>query len=133
MANVYPSLSSMGWVTDVSVKADKILMDFITANYSQSIIFRGKIKSLAYCIHKARDMAALQENLQLIVTALLSGYYDNAEVSVRIVPLEKNGAVDNVDNMDIRISAIVTENGIRYSLGKLVQYVNSAISKITAL
>ncbi len=133
MANVYPSLSQMGWVTDVSVKADKLLMDFITANYSQSIIFRGKIKSLAYCIHKARDMMALQENLQLIVTAMLSAYYDNAEVSIRVVPLDKNGTVDNVDNMDIRISAIVTQNGVRYSLGKLVQYVNSAVSTITAL
>lgn len=132
MSYPYPSLTSTGWITDPLQRADLILYDFFVANYSQSIIFRGQIKSLPYYIHRNRDMSVLRDVLQTAITTLLNSYYDSAEISIKISPIKNAlGIVDNEFTMDIQLSAIVIQDGKRYSLGKLINVENSSVSKIS--
>lgn len=133
MAVPYPSLSAIGWVTDAAVKADKILCDFITANYSQTILFRGKIKSLAYYIQHQQSEHELEETLHLNITRLLEAYYDSCDVNIKITPIEVNGVVESDNRLDIRIDAIVVQDGTRYSLGKIVSVVNNKIGQILSI
>lgn len=131
MSSPYPSLTATGWITDPVKRADVLLYDFFVANYSQSIIFRGQIKSLAYYIQRNTDMFVLRDTLQTAITSLLNSYYDGAEVSVKITPVKNAlGVVDNDSNMDIQISAIVIQDGKRYSLGKLISVENASVKKV---
>lgn len=132
MSNAYPSLTTTGWITDPAQRADVLLYDFFVANYSQSIIFRGKIKSLSYFLQRHQDIFVLRDVLQQALSSLLNSYYDSAEVSIKVVPVADDaGNVANEFSMDIQISAIVIQDGKRYSLGKLVNVTNAKVSKIT--
>lgn len=131
MSNAYPSLTSTGWITDPAQRADLLLYDFFVANYSQSIIFRGKIKSLSYFIQRNTDLFVLRDVLQQAISTLLNSYYDSAEVSIKIIPVtDDNGNVSKEFTMDIQLSAVVIQDGKRYSLGKLINVVNASVSKI---
>lgn len=132
MSYPYPSLTSTGWITDPLQRADLILYDFFVANYSQSIIFRGQIKSLPYYIQRNRDVSVLRDVLQTAITTLLNSYYDSAEISIKISPVKNAlGIVENEFTMDIQLSAIVIQDGKRYSLGKLINVENSSVNKIS--
>lgn len=131
MANSFPTLSTLGWVQDVSIKASQILYSFFVANYSQTILFRGKIQSLPYLIHRMSDLTVLRDTVQNAVTLLLNSYFDSAEVTVTLTPIKsESGQVFNEDNLDLQIKAIVTQDGKRYSLGRLVSIANKNIVDI---
>ncbi len=131
MANSFPTLSTLGWVQDVSIKASQILYSFFVANYSQTILFRGKIQSLPYLIHRMSDLTVLRDTVQNAVTLLLNSYFDSAEVTVMLTPIKsESGQVFNEDNLDLQIKAIVTQDGKRYSLGRLVSIANKNIVDI---
>lgn len=131
MANSFPTLSTLGWVQDVSIKASHILYSFFVANYSQTILFRGKIQSLPYLIHRMSDLTVLRDSVQDSVTKLLNSYFDSAEITVTLSPVKsENGQVLNEDNLDLQIKAIVVQDGKRYSLGRLVSIANKNVVDI---
>ena len=131
MANSFPTLSTLGWVQDVSIKASQILYSFFVANYSQTILFRGKIQSLPYLIHQKSDLTVLRDSVQNAVTILLNSYFDSAEITVTLTPVKsENGQVLNEDNLDLQVKAIVTQDGKRYSLGRLVSIANKNVVDI---
>ena len=81
MTNPYCSLDTVGFVKEPAVIAERVLADYLSTNYSQSIIFFGKLKSLQRTIQlNAGNMdltaAAIGEDLH----ELLSAYLDNVTV-----------------------------------------------------
>ena len=50
MTNTYYALDTVGFVTEPAVIAERVLADYLSTNYSQSIIFFGSLKPTRFGI-----------------------------------------------------------------------------------
>ena len=79
----YPSLSEDGWVRDSLQKADYLFGDFFVANYSQTVIYPGKVSSLPYIIQQySGDPNSTAEALEKQLIEYFSEYFPNVECQV---------------------------------------------------
>lgn len=140
MGNVVPTLSGGGWLRGMSERADALVSYFLVSDYSQSLAHLGKVKSLPYYIQQyGKDPAKLKSEAERKLSELLDAYFESASVSVTIVEpdMESNqtaGAFKPADGrLDLRFNVIVREDGKNYSLGRLVSYMNSTLSRVVDL
>lgn len=121
------TLDSAGYLSDPPLIIDRILNNFAVANYSQSIVHYGQIKSLAWLIQRyAQDKYGLQSSIKESLEIMLSGYFDTVDVNVSIEPtLEETEVKQNI------IIDVMVSRGIQtWSMGKLLQTVNNKLFKI---
>lgn len=127
MGNQVPTLSASGWTNDVSEKADKLMSYYFVSEASQSNMYLGNITSLPYQIQQnGHNEVELQRMVQKELEGLFGRYFDTAVVEVSTdKPL-----ANDPNRINLRVSVIVTEGGRNYSLGRLVEVLNSNIQRI---
>lgn len=129
----YPSLDSTGWITKPEAKADAVMLDYLQANYSQTVLFKGLVKSFQYTLqqnqHKpTRLQSAVEEDLKSIYGA----YFDLAEVQCRVT--EKGKEYTGSDSAyDVEISVDVLQNGARVSIGRYLSVIDGKLMEIAPL
>jgi len=125
-------MSTIGWIGTVAAKADYELSCFITCNRSQSVLFSGSITSLQYLIKQyARRPTELQSALHTALDGIMSSAFkgDKVDLDVQVrVPDSTKPA-----ELSIQFSCTITVDGMTYTVGKLVQVIDSRILAIRTL
>lgn len=133
-SNVYPTMDSVGFLTNPRSKAERILTDYLGSNYSQSNIFLGKVKSLIYAIkNNTNNMPATAAQVRNDLTELYNAYLDNVTVEVDIVPLTLSNGSSESSRYDLQIAIQYLSNGVLESLGKTIQMDNTGLLRIVTL
>ena len=130
MSKKIPTLSSSGWVSEVSEKADKAISYFFVSDHSQTALYPGNVSSLAYIVQQyGNDALALLSEMQRRVQTYMSHQFDEANVSVTLA------AVTEPDNGQINLKLLISvqENGKEYSIGRLIKALNSKVQEIINL
>ena len=126
-----PTLSTQGWVTDPSMKFDKLLADFFLADHNQSYIYKGSIVTLQGLIEKnGNRINSLIGELQRSLTSYLERYYTAVDVEVRP---ENNTITDPKGRMTLIISVGVNDKGTQKQFGRLLESNNGAMQRIKNL
>ena len=127
MGNPLPTLSSSGFVSGIAEKADRLMSYYFTSEASQSNLYRGEVTSLPKQIQLlGNDEAALAARIRTELERLFGNYFDGVEVNVSTdIP---NTADPN--RINVTVSATLIDGGQQYSLGRLINVVNSRIAKI---
>ncbi len=126
-SNVLPTLSTSGWVTAISEKADRLLAYFFEADGLQSSIISQRVYSLPFILQQFKgDGYTISKEIQSKLSSYLSEYFDGVEVQTDFTEAT-NG------DIEIKIYANLTENGKDYSLGKLIVLADNNISKVIGL
>ncbi len=126
-SNVLPTLSTSGWVTAVSEKADRLLAYFFEADGLQSSLYKERVYSLPFIISQYDgDPHAITREVQTKLSSYLLQYFDGVEV-------QAEHEVDESSRINIKIYAKLSEKGKDYSLGKLVVLADNNISKVISL
>lgn len=123
-----PTLSSSGWVVQISEKADKLLSYFFTSEASQSEVFVGSISSLPDIIKKCgHDDLELRSTMERTMRIYLERYFSAVDIVVTVESPE-DGSADNRTNVIVHVK--VYEEGNAYEVGHLIEVVDSAIQRI---
>lgn len=126
-----PTLSTQGWVTDPSMKFDKLLADFFLADHNQSYIYKGSIVTLQGLIEKnGNRINSLIGELQRSLTSYLERYYTAVDVEVKP---ENNTITDPKGRMTLIISVGVNDKGTQKQFGRLLESNNGAMQRIKNL
>lgn len=121
------TLDSAGYISDPPLIMDRILNNFAVANYSQSVVHYGQIKSLPWIIQRyAQDKYGLQAGIKESLEIMLAGYFDTVDVTVTIEPEVEGLEV----KQNIIVDVIVSRGVQSWSMGKLLQLVNNKLFKI---
>lgn len=129
--NVVPSLDSSGWQTGVAQKAEKLFAYWLTSERSQSNI-HGNIESLPSIIQRYKnDNVELEQDVKRSLSDLFVDYFESVSVEVRVEPID--GPNSPSARMNIKISLLVRQNGLKYSLNRLLTASNKTITKIKDL
>lgn len=124
--------STTGWTSSLNEKADGILSHFFEADAFQSNLYMGNISSLQYLIQQYNnDIVQLIGNARRALEQYLGRYYPQGV----IVTMSSNGTDPSFTGgeLDLTISATVTEGDVQYSFGYLVSAENSIINKIARI
>ena len=125
-SNILPTLSTAGWVTAITEKADRLLAYFFEADVEQSALYKDKVYSLPNIIKdNSGDAFAITNKVREALSLYLYNYFDAVDVQ------SEHDIVDN--KINIKIYANLVENGKEYSLGKLVVLADNNISKVISL
>ncbi len=130
MSQPVPTLDSSGWVTGLSQKADRLFSYWITSQYSQTELFRGRVRPLSWLLQQygTSDLLSLQDAIQAALNDLYAAYFSQVVVNVSVDPYAADDSM-----LDIRIDISVYENGLAYSVGSLLSTNGTILSKITPL
>lgn len=124
-----PTLSTQGWVTDPSIKFDKLLADFFLADHNQTYFYKGNVKSLQGLIEKnGSEINALISDLNTTIKTYLERYYDMVEVNVSAA---NNQYTDPKGRMQLNISIGVNDRGTQKQFGRLLEANNGAMQRIS--
>ena len=125
MANKIPTLSTVGLVGDAAIKADRCLAYFFSSDGLQSNFYRGGVKSLSEILQASgQNQTTQKDQIRTALESLFGNFFDRVSVTVTIV--------ENTDlaTTDIQTDIIVDQDGQRFSVGRLVQTIDSKIQNI---
>ncbi len=132
-ANTYPTLDTVGFITNPRSKAERILADYLGSNYSQSNVFLGRVKSLTYAIkNNTNDIVKTAQQVNDDLSTLFNAYLDNVTVDVQPQPI-KNSLQQDTSRYDLQIKIQYLNNGVLESLGKTIQLDNTGFLRIASL
>lgn len=115
------TLDSAGYISDPPMIVDRVFNYFSVANYSQSMVHYGQIKSLPWLIqHHAQDLYGLEHAIKDALEVMLSGYFDSVNVDCQIRP-----EIEGVEvKQNIIVDVVVSRGFESWSVGKLLRMVN---------
>lgn len=126
-----PTLDAKGWLTKPEDKAEEILVNYLTADYSQSVLLnQGAVRSFQYTLKNTlADQIALRNAITDDLTALYNPYFDLTypTVSITLPGKEYNGSDVAYD---IGIDLIIVHEKRRFSLGKILEVKNRKLFKV---
>lgn len=126
-----PTLSDLGWVTNPTVKMDKLLSHLFEADVIQSYTFKGSVSSIQGIIAQyGHDINALVAQLRSKLEKYLQAYYDVATVELTA---NTNPSENPTDKITLVMYATVVEDGQQYSVGKLLGQVDGSFKVIRNL
>lgn len=125
----YPTLSETGWITGIRQKVDTMFAHYLTANHSQSYIFRGAVKSMAYDIQSASNNELdVKDNITNSLRKLFSPAFTilNLEVTVSDMPTVGDGLQLKIylSLQDASGETVTLSDAISYSNGKTAKIAN---------
>ena len=130
MIPVVPSLAPEGWVSTPSEMADYMLSHFFLSEFSRSQLFAGKVKSFVYILQDN------QNNINGITRTTrdtLEEYFKNYFTGVAVEVISKEQSTgSNVFDLHIYVG-FTGNDGQEYSLGKIINTVDSKVVKIMAI
>lgn len=129
MAIPLPTLSGSGWVTEIAEKTDRLFAYFFVSEYSQTHLYKDNVTSLPYIVQKyGHDEFAIGPNLERSLYAYLARYYDDVRIEITVTSNDESG--QETTELNIRVDAVLTEDGKQYSLGRLISTVDSKVMNI---
>ena len=129
MAKV-PSLSSNGWLSEISERADALIAYYFTSDFSQSYIYQGQVTSLTYHIQNySATPDRLENRIQSDLSAMLSRYFNNVDLACDVSELSE----DQPDKLNVTIEGSLTDNGFKYDIGRAIRVENNRVTKISAV
>ncbi len=133
MTNPYYALDTVGFVKEPAVIAERILADYLSTNYSQSIIFFGSLRSLQRSVQaNAGNMDLTSEAIQADIETLFSRYLDNVTVNVTNAPI-KNNFGNETDKYEIFIEASFSTGKGMETLATTIRQTNEGFTRIASL
>lgn len=131
MQVIYPSLSSTGWLTSSDSIIDLIFGHYLTSNYSQDYIFRGKVKSLPYTIEQynnKNDNPGLERAIGSDLKILYGDLFTINDMDVKITN------IPNTNGLQINIYMLLTDNeGKSLNLNNVLAFANGVVEKISKI
>lgn len=126
-----PTLSTEGFVTDLSGKLDFLLSHFFLSENNQTHLYHRSVISLPEIIQRAGgDASRTIEILQQALSSYMSAYYPAADVQVSSrTDLETDPSI----KVELHIRIDIRENNAIGSFDRLVLAENSKFSSIIAL
>lgn len=131
MVTMVPTLSSIGWVDTIEEKGDHVLSYFITSEYSQSVLYHGKIASLQWLVQRyGKSEVDLEREITDTLDDLMSRYFGDAtEVDVTVAERD----ADQPGKLTIRFQCIIREGSHSVSLGRRVEFLNGKLANIVKI
>lgn len=130
----YPTLDTTGWVTKPEIKADAVLLNYLQANYSQSTIFQGKVRSFQYTLQKYQgDPTGLSIAVRDDCRDIFGAYFDivDPRCDVRDAGAAYTGT--KKATWDVEIMVDVVQKGTRVSVGRMLAVADSKVLAITPI
>lgn len=122
---VVASLSDVGWVDTPDIILSKLLGYYILTDAAQSVAFRGNLINLpeTYYLYM-NDPTGMSVQVREDLEKLLSRYFDSVDVSTEAV-------AESDSRFNILIyAAVITDKGVRVSMGKVVEMQSSGVKKV---
>lgn len=120
---VVGTVSTRGWAITPEERIRELINHFTESGFSQSVIYRGKIKSLSYLrASHSDDPAGLADAVRESLTELLQNVFSAEGGTVEVeASTEPDGQSEVV--YALVITALVTINGIRYDIHDSVRLI----------
>lgn len=124
-----PSLSAKGWITSPYEKIDLLLAQFYASDVNQSNLYKGHIANVQGILQKnMHDLDSLKQNMRSALETYLGRYYQLATVIVT-----DDTATNPSNNVTLRLSISVVEEGQQRDAAYLASFVDSKFEKILNL
>lgn len=122
-----PTLSTDGWVTEPKKRLDRIIAYYLASNPSQTLLFKGRVRSLQNAIREAgNNYDVLSTIIRNDLSSILGNNFPEGNtVDVTYNEISTNGQIN------VNILANVKDNGIVYDLSAAVNDINSIFVKTT--
>ena len=122
-----PSLSSRGWATDISDKADLLLSYYFTSDYLQSVAWVGAISSFHEQLEKNQhSVQQLQTSVESRLEDYLGRYFDSVDITVTVSVPDS----DKPNELSMEFYVNVQQGENTYSLGRVVETKDTTIQSI---
>ncbi|BAW19259.1 hypothetical protein [Ralstonia phage RP12] len=129
MAIPVPTLSTQGWVTDLSSKIDFLLAHYVSTDQEQSNVYKNNISNMQYIVENySGDPLQTAEAIARSVQTYLGRYYEQVIAEARFV---LDNAVESQTTIKITLALNFTEDGISYTANRLLTYFNGKFKSIT--
>jgi len=129
MTNPVPTFSTSGWISDIAQKADALMAYFFVNDQAQTDAPAGGVASLPYILQHNDVGQRLIESTESTLANLFRAYFDDIDCTVTLVPIDPK----NDSRLNLKISILVTQDGQKYSLGRLIDYTGNRVNKVTNL
>lgn len=124
-----PTLSTQGWVTDLSSKIDFLLAHFVSTDQEQSNIYKTYISNLQAIIEQHQgDPLSTADKIARTIQSYLGRYYENVVAEARFSLIDE---VESQTTVKITLSLNFTEEGVQYTANRLLTYYNGKFKEIT--
>lgn len=124
-----PTLSTQGWVTDLSSKIDFLLAHYVSTDQEQSNVYKDNISNMQYIIENySGDPVQTAEAISRSVQTYLGRYYENVIAEARFA---LDNAVESQTTIKITLALNFTEGGASYTANRLLTYFNGKFKAIT--
>lgn len=129
MAIPVPTLSTQGWVTDLSSKIDFLLAHYVSTDQEQSNIYKDYISNMQYIIENySGDPQKTADAISRSVQTYLGRYYENVVAEAKF---SLDNAVESQTTTKITLALNFTEEGVSYTANRLLTYFNGKFKTIT--
>lgn len=127
MVSKIPTLTPKGFVEAIQDKADAVMLNFYVSQYSQTNLFRGANKPLAYLVQQSGDNAvAIRDALEMELRKYLERVFES-------VPVLEVSSTEEGNGINLRLDVMVRDGGKEYSFGHEIMTSNSKIVDIIDL
>ena len=124
MVTLVPTLSPKGWLKSISDKCDQCIQYFYLSQYSQTKLYRGSVKPLAWLVQQFGNNAKdIRVELERALQDYFSRYFEHAEVAV-------TAPVTEDDGINLRVTIMVRDDGIDYDLCHVITVANAKVLSI---
>lgn len=124
-----PTLSTQGWVTDLSSKIDILLAYFVSTDKEQSNAYKQHLSSLQSIIEEhSGDALATADKIARTIQTYLGRYYENVVAEARFSLVDE---AESQTTVKITLSLNFTEEGVQYTANRLLTYFNGKFKEIT--
>lgn len=124
-----PTLSTQGWVKDLSSKIDFLLSHYVSTDQEQSNVYKPHISNLQYLIEQyAGDPLSTADAISRSIQTYLGRYYENVIAEARFSLLNEK---ESQTTVKITLSLNFTEEGVNYTANRLLTYYNGKFKEIT--
>lgn len=125
-----PSLSTSGWITSPSEKFDSLFSHFYLSDLNQSYLYGNNVANLQGLVEQySPDITTLTSKIRTVLESYLSRYCDSVTVDVN----SNDNIANTTGNIALTLHCLVTDNGVQYSLGRLLNVTNAKITSVINL
>lgn len=123
-----PTLSTQGWVTDLSSKIDMLLAHYVSTDAAQSNTFNGNLSNLQNTIEQySGDPLSTADAIAREVQRYLGRYYENVMAEARFSLTDEK---ESQTTVKITLALNFTEEGVTYTANRLLTYFNGKFQSI---
>ncbi len=116
-----------GYLSNPAEALDLILSHFFLANASQTVIYRGEVKTAQSILQQySSDIPAAAAEMEVTLTRLLSKYF--TEVTVSVTSKVKDSS-QSASVMEFIVSGFVVDGDNRIQMSKVAELNNSVFVK----